>query len=150
MDPLFNCSSFSGAGAWPCTGGAEDNSCCPTFLQETSTYVCHLVSFLFHAETKPNPTETSRRLLSETLTAAVSCMCAPGPMNSASVCSGGRGRGRKRKGWVSGHARGWFASQHAAFIKVTCWVINSPFPQLPTRDRGDLCPCLEGQGYRRN
>lgn len=118
--PLLNCNSFSWADTWPCTHRAKDNCCCTTFLQETSTYICHLVSFLFHTETKPNPTETSRRLLSETLTAVISSVYAPGPMNSASVCCGGRGRGRKRKGWVSGHARGWFASQLAAFIKVSC------------------------------
>ena len=118
--PLFNCNSFSWADAWPCTRGAKDNCYRTTFLQEMSTYVCHLVSFFFHTETKPNPTETSQQLPSEPLTAVISCAYAPGPMNSASVCCGGRGRGRKRKGWVSGHARGWFASQHAAFIKVTC------------------------------
>jgi len=148
--PLSNCNSFSWADAWPCTRGAQDNCSCTTVLQEASTYVRHLVSFLFHTETKPNPTEISRRLLSEALTAVVSCVYAPGPMNAAAVCCGRRGRGRKRKGWVSGHARGWFASQHAAFIKVTCWVINSLFPQLATPDRGDLCSCLEGEGYRRN
>lgn len=77
--PVPKCSCSS----WASQGGGKLLP--QSWEQESSTCGCHLSSFSGHSKAKAAP-RACRNIL-----------CVPG----------GRGRGRKRKGWVSGHARGF-------------------------------------------
>lgn len=75
-----------------------------TCLQETSTCACHLASFLVHSRAKAVPSAGDAP-------AGISCVCL------GEDREGGRGR--------AGLVVMQEASQNAAFIRGTCWVINS-------------------------
>lgn len=102
--PVPNCSSFSWASIWPCTPRTEGNRCPRPVCRKAAPVALTLA----HSWCSPQP-----RLLPvpQTLPAGISC-----------VCLGEEGEGgRGRAGLVVMRE----ASQHAAFIRGTCWVINS-------------------------
>lgn len=144
--PLFHCSCFPRADACPALTGLSTTAAAPRFCRKQAPMSAILSHSCFTQ--KPNlilQGPPGGRCLRRWLPIF------PLRVHWARALSACLLWGkRKRKGWVCGRARGWFASQHAAFIKVTCWEINSPFPQPATPDRGDLGSCLEGKGYRRN